>query len=164
MNKDGKIFGKINIIDLLAVLILLVALVGIGIRFTSTASKSVTDKTEFSYVVEIDDVRIYTVNALGKKGLVTDKQGNIIGEITNVEYDFKKEQKVLSNGNTVMVSVPEKYTAQITLKASGKESEDAYFVGENTELSVGSTLTMNTKYANCSGKIKSVEKVKNQGE
>ena len=53
MNKDGRIFGKINIIDLLAALILIVALVGIGIRFTSSASKSVTDNTEFSYVVEI---------------------------------------------------------------------------------------------------------------
>lgn len=158
MNKDGKIFGKINIIDLLAVLILIVALVGIGIRFTSSASKNVTDKTEFSYEVEIDDVRIYTVNALNKKGIATDKQGNVIGEITNIEYDIKKEQKVLSNGETVMVNVPDKYTAQIILKASGKESEDAYFVGENTELSVGSTIHMYTKYANCSGKIKSVEK------
>ncbi len=158
MNKDGKIFGKINIIDLLAVLILLVALVGIGIRLTSTASKSVTDKTEFSYVVEIDDVRIYTVNALKKMGTATDKQGNIIGEIETVEWDSKKEQKVLSNGETVMVDVPDKYTVTVTMDASGKESADKYFVGENTELSVGSTIQMYTKYANCSGKVKSVEK------
>ena len=162
MNKDGKIFGKINIIDLLAISILVVAIVGIAVRFTSTASKNVTNETVFEYVVEIDDVRIYTVDALKKMGTATDKQGNFIGEIHTVEWDEKKEQKVLSNGETVMVTVPEKYTVNVTLDAMGKESADKYFVGENTELSVGSTIKMYTKYANCTGKVKSIEKTQDE--
>lgn len=162
MNKDGKIFGKVNIIDSLAVLVLLVAIVGIAIRFTSAASENAKKEIGFSYVVEIDDVRIYTVEALKKMGIATDKQGNVIGDIETVEWDEKKEQKVLSNGETVMVTVPEKYTVQVTLDAAGKESEDAYFVGENTELSVGSTIKMYTKYANCTGKVKSIEKTQDE--
>ena len=158
MNKQGKIFGKINIIDLLAILVVVVAVVGIAIRFTSSASKNVTNKTEFSYVVELDDVRIYTVEALQKKGITTDKQGNVLGEITDVKYEPKTEQVILENGESKMVEKPERYTVYVTLKGNGKEASDAYFVGENTELSAGANIKMFTKYANCTGKVFKVEK------
>lgn len=158
MNKDGKIFGKVNIIDLLAILVVVVAVIGIAIRFTSVASENVTNKSEFTYVVEIDDVRMFSVEALQKKGLASDKQGNILGEITDVKYEPKTEQVIIENGETKMVEKPERYTVYVTLKGNGKEASDAYFVGENTELSAGANITMYTKYANCSGKVLKVEK------
>lgn len=163
MDKNGKIFGKINIIDFAAIVVVLVALIGIAVRFTSVASENVTRKTDFTYVVEVDDVRIYTVNALQKMGTVTDKQGNVVGEITTVQYTEKDRKTVLENGKAVNTVVPERFTVRLTLTASGKEADSGYFVGENTELSIGSSITMYTKYANCSGKIIDVEKIENQG-
>ena len=163
MDKNGKIFGKINIIDLLAVLTVIIAVIGISVRFTSIAAENVKKKTDFSYVIEIEDVRIYTVNALEKMGIATDKQGNVIGEITGVQYGEMEKQTVLDNGKSKKVFVPGKYTARVTLDATGKEAESGYFVGENTELSAGSSITMYTKHANCSGKIVKVEKKENQG-
>lgn len=163
MDKNGKIFGKINIIDLLAILVVIVAVIGISIRFTSIASENVKRKTDFSYVVEIEDVRVYTVNALQKMGIATDKQGNVIGEITGVQYSEMEKQTITENGKSKRVIVPEKYTARVTLEATGKEADSGYFVGENTELSAGSSITMYTKHANCSGKIIKVEKKENQG-
>lgn len=164
MDKNGKIFGKINIIDLAAILIVILAIVGITIRFTSIAAENVNKKSSFSYVVEIEDIRMYSVNALNKMGLATDKQGNVIGEITNVEYDKMQSQRVNENGEPVKVFKPERYVAKVTLQSEGKDTDSGYFVGENTELSVGSSLTMYTKYSNCSGKIVKVEKKENQGE
>lgn len=164
MDKNGRIFGKINIIDLSAVLVVILAIIGISVRFTSIAAENVKEKTQFSYVIEIDDIRFFSVAALQKMGLATDKQGNIIGEITDVKYDKKIVQTVLENGETVKSAVPERYTVRINLEAEGKETDSGYFVGENTELSVGSSITMYTKYANCSGKIVEVNKIENQGE
>lgn len=163
MDKNGKIFGKINIIDLVAILIVILAIVGITIRFTSIAAENVNKKAEFSYVVGIEDVRIYSINALTQKGIVTDKQGNIIGEITDVEYDTMKKQLINENGESVKETVPERYAARVTITAEGKDTDSGYFVGENTELSVGSSITMYTKYSNCSGKIIEVQKQENQG-
>ncbi|MBQ7985731.1 MAG: DUF4330 domain-containing protein [Clostridia bacterium] len=163
MDKNGKIFGKINIIDLAAILIVILAIVGITIRFTSIAAENVNQKTNFTYVVEIEDIRMYSVNALSKKGLATDKQGNVIGEITNVEYDKMIKQLVNENGEQVKVTTPLRYVAKVTLNAEGKDTDSGYFVGENTELSVGSSITMYTKYSNCSGKIIKVQKQENQG-
>lgn len=106
---------------------------------------------------------MYSVNALSKKGLATDKQGNVIGEITNVEYDKMIKQLVNENGEQVKVTTPLRYVAKVTLNAEGKDTDSGYFVGENTELSVGSSITMYTKYSNCSGKIIKVQKQENQG-
>lgn len=158
LDKNGKLFGKISIIDLAVILICLAAAVGIGARFVTNAAKNVTDRESFAYTVEIEDVRIYTVNALMKKGTVTDKSGNILGEITDVKYEEMTTQKVDAQGKAKWATVPGKYKVQVTVEASGKESDKGYFVGENTELAVGVTLTMGTKYVNSSGKIINIEK------
>lgn len=163
MDKNGKIFGKINIIDLAAILIVVLAIIGITIRFTSIAAENVNQKAKFSYVVEIEDIRIYSVNALKKMGTATDKQGNVIGEITNVETDRMRKQLVNDDGEPIKVYTPERYVAKVTLESEGKDTDSGYFVGENTELSVGSSITMYTKYSNCSGKIIKVDKIENQG-
>lgn len=163
MDKNGKIFGKINIIDLAAILVVVLAIIGITIRFTSIAAENVNTKSNFSYVVEIEDIRIYSVNALKKMGTATDKQGNVIGEITNVEIDILERQLINENGKSIKVVTPERYVAKVTLESEGKDTDSGYFVGENTELSVGSTISMHTKYSNCSGKIIKVDKIENQG-
>lgn len=160
LDKNGKLFGKISIIDILVILAVIVAAAGISLRFVTTAAENVRNKAQFSYVVEIEGIRFYTVDALNKKGIVTDSKGNsIIGEITDVEYEAMMEQNVSAEGEAVFVRVPEKYVARITVLAEGNESEEGYFVGDNIELSVGSTISMTTKYANSSGKVKSIKKL-----
>ena len=164
MDKNGKLFGKINIIDFAAIIVIVLAVVGIAYRFISIAGENVMTKSNFTYTVEIDGVRIYTVNALEKKGTVTDKDGNILGEIVDVNYKDKEIQTILENGQSIMTKVPEQYVVEVTLEAEGKESELGYFVGENTELSVGGGIAMHTKYANSSGKITNIQKIENQGQ
>ena len=163
MDKNGKIFGKINIIDLAAILIVVLAIVGITIRITSIAAENVNQKANFTYVVEIEDIRSYSVIALKKMGTATDKQGNVIGKIINVESEEMKNQLINENGESIKVLKSERYVAKVTLESEGKDTDSGYFVGENTELSVGSSITMYTKYSNCSGKIIKVERIENQG-
>ena len=154
MDKNGKIFGKISIIDLLVILAVIVGAFGFSIRFFSDAAKNVTEKTKFEYVVEIRDVRTYTVSALEKMGVVTEKKsGGVIGEIVNVESEPFKVQLAMSNGRIVSANVPEKYIVRVTVVGEGNDAANGYYLGENVELSVGASITMATKYANSSGKI-----------
>ena len=157
IDKNGKLFGKLNIIDLAVILVIIAAAAGICVRFVSKAADNVRSKTDFTYVVEIEGVRLCTVEALEKKGLVTDtKTKNVIGEVTDIEYQPMKTQSMKSDGTTVFAEVPDRYTALVTVKSEGIESDKGYFVGENIELSVGTTMTMATKYANSFGKVKSI--------
>ena len=74
-----------------------------------------------------------------------------------------RKQLVNDDGEPIKVYTPERYVAKVTLESEGKDTDSGYFVGENTELSVGSSITMYTKYSNCSGKIIKVDKIENQG-
>jgi len=159
LDKNGKLFGKINIIDVFAVIILIAAIIGISIRFISVPSKNVKNKIELTYVVEIEGVSDFTVDALNKQGKVIDsKQKCLVGEVIGVESRKQTLDKFDSDGNLLSSEVPEKYTVDVTIEAIGKESEHGYFVGNDTELSVGSTVKLATKYVNTSGKVKQIIK------
>lgn len=159
IDKKGRLFGKINIIDLLVISAIAVTAVGISFRFISTASENVKKTTELTYVVEIEGIRDYTLRALDKKGIVTNtKDDSVMGEIVSVEYQQSETQSVTTSGETVFAKIPERYTALITVKAEGRESDSSYFVGNNIELSVGSTISMTTKYVNSSGRVVSIQK------
>lgn len=158
LDKKGNVFGKFNIIDVSVVIVLIAAAIGISARFMSSAAKNAKEKVKFSYVVEIDGVRQYTVDALNKKGKVSDLKGKSeIGEIKSVKSQPMKTQSFMSDGRMVFAEVPEKYTVLVEIEGEGKESDNSYFVGNDVELSVGSTMSMTTKYANSSGKVKSIE-------
>ncbi len=160
LDKNGRLFGKISIIDLLAILAVLVAAIGIGARFFTPASDNVREKVQLSYVVEIKDVRMYSIYALNNKGVVTDsKSGAVIGEITDVEYEPFTTHEVRSDGEAVLAEVPDKFVAYVSIKSEASETDNGYFVGDNIELSVGSSVSLATKYVNSNGKVKSIEKL-----
>ncbi len=160
MDKNGKVFGKINIIDLLVIVVIIAAAIGISARFITNAAKDAKSVTDFSYVVKIEGVRNYTVNALEKMGKVSNiKTGELIGEITNVKSEPQTRQQIDENGRVVNAEIPERYNVYVTVSAEGKDSEDGYFVGGDIELSVGTTMTMATKYVNSTGRVTEIEKI-----
>ena len=160
IDKNGKIGGKVSIIDIFAVIIIAVAVLGIASRFVFAPSKNAKQRVKLSYVVEIDGIREYTVNALNKQGTVIDaKQKCLVGEITDVSSKQQKMEQFDAEGNVVYAEVPNKYSVEVTILSDGKESENGYFVGNDTMLSVGSDISIATKYVNSSGKVKSIEKL-----
>jgi len=160
IDKNGKIGGKISIIDLFAIIIAVVAVFGITARFVSSPSKSARQRVTLSYVVEIEGVRDFTVKALNKQGTVIDpKQKCLVGEITEVSSKQQIVEQFNSAGNIVYAEVPNKYSVEVTILSEGKESDGGYFVGNDTMLSVGSDISIATKYVNSSGKVKKIEKI-----
>ena len=69
------------------------------------------------------------------------------------------ENKVsMADGTYKVVPVENRYNAYVTIEFSGKESALGYYTDTNKQLSVGSTLNMNAKFAKCDGVIERVEK------
>lgn len=152
---------KFNIIDVAVVLLVIVAILGFAVRFGSSATDSVNSKVKFRYTMQIDSVRSFTVDALRKKGVVTDEDSAIsFGEIIDVQTDYATKVNSLSNGTVVSPKVPEKYTCLVTIEAIGSESDNKYLLEDTTELAVGRTTDLVTKYVHTSGIIKSVEIIK----
>lgn len=158
MDKQGRIKGKFSIIDIAVIFLIIAAVAGFVMRFGTSVTKSVTSDVKFRYVIRVEGVRDYTVEALNKKGVVTDKRAlEYVGDVVDVKTEDARMQSVLSNGEIKWTELPERYNCYITIEANGRESEDGYVLSDTTELSVGRTVELITKYVHTTGTIESVE-------
>ena len=158
MDKNGKIAGKISIIDLGVIILIIAAVIGLCVRFMSSTTTAVTSNETFRYVVKINSVRKFTVDALQKRGITTDKKSEMtLGEITDVQVGEAKMQSTTADGRIEWSNLPDRYTCMVTIEAEGRESEDGYILDDTTELSVGRTVDIVTKYVKTTGEIISVE-------
>ena len=157
MDKNGKIKGKVSIIDILVILLIVVVIAGIAARYGSKITTAVKSDKQFEYVLRVENVREYTVNALNKKGKVTDKKSEKdLGEIVDVQVENATQQSITASGEVKNPETPGRYTCFVTIRATGKESDDNYILNDSTELSVGRNIDLYSKYVKTSGDIKSV--------
>lgn len=160
MDKNGKIGGKISIIDIAVILLIVLAAAGIGMRFMSSATTAATSNVTLRYVVKINAVRSFTVDALKKGTLITDKKSEMkLAEIKDIEVSESRMQSTTANGEIKWATLPDKYSCLVTIEAHGRESEDGYLLDDTTEVSVGRMVELYTKYVKTSGEIIKVEVV-----
>lgn len=158
MDKSGKLFGKLNIIDLAVILAVIAVIAGITLRFMGGTSRLVTENTQIEYTVRVKNVRSYTVDALQQKGVVTNKKYTAeTGQITNVEVLPATHRSVTAEGKVIEASMPERYDCIVTITANGKETSSGYFDSDNNEISTGREQEINSKYVHTTGTIESIK-------
>lgn len=154
IDKNGRLFGKVNIIDIAVILAVVAVVAGVFVRFTGGAGKIVTATKKIEFEVKVDGVRSFTVDALDKKGLVTNKNYDIVtGEITNVDTVDCVQKATKTNGTVVEAPLEERYTSTVTIVTDGKESDSGYFDSNNEEIAVGREYTIYSKFVKTTGTI-----------
>ena len=107
MDKNGKIGGKVSIIDILVVVLVVAVIVGIVARYGSSVTGAVKSNKQFEYVLKVESVRQYTVDALEKKGKVTDKKSEKdLGEIVDVQVENATLQSTTASGELKNPELP----------------------------------------------------------
>lgn len=149
IDNKGRIFGKINIIDLLFLLILLVALIGGFFRFRNSAV-SVEKTAPGKMTMLIDNVRTPTVENIQEgQDLYHYDKGVFLGKIVGKRVvPFEKE--VDYEGTWVKAEVPDRYTVYIDLDVNVTESDKSYRVG-GEEIRVGNEYRVKSKQSSFSG-------------
>lgn len=146
IDKKGKLFGVINIVDLLVVVVLLLAIFFGVKRYLLKPDESKMMKPA-TLTFEITDVRKITLDTI-KEGhmLYWTDRSRPIGEITKVEHiPFTKALE--ENGEWVEKPVPGKYSITLTIEADVKDDGNAFWlVGEQAR--VGIKYLLKTKYIN----------------
>ena len=136
IDKKGKLFGKINIIDLL-VLIIVVGLIAFGAKRMGSGKVSQSETKEALVTYEIAEIRQLSVDQI-KVGdpLYHYDKGTYIGTIESV--DVEPYRDVLEyNGRWVEAEVPKKFVANIVVKANIEETDQYYLVGgEQTRVGI----------------------------
>lgn len=161
INKEGKLFGKISIIDIVVVLAIVVLAFGLYVRFGGGDEAMVsTQKQQIEYTLLVKNVRIGTVEALQQLGPITNATTKeYTGDITNVTFDDAVDTRELTNGTIAETSLPERYTATVKVCVDGKVNNSGYYTSTNQPINVGSTLYFTSKFANTSGVIIDVREI-----
>lgn len=162
INKDGKLFGKISIIDILVVLAIAVLALGVYSRFFVGNEKVETASSRIEYTMKIKEVRMGTVDALKDfKGPITsDTTKEYMGDIVDVTYTDAKKAVELENGQIKEAVLPERYDVTVTVQVDGNVNSSGYYTATNQVLTAGSNHVFYSKAAKTTGTIMDVYEVK----
>lgn len=163
INKQGKLFGKISVIDILAIIAVLVLIAGIYTKFIKNDNTNVdvsTSSSVFEYDITVSRVRIGTVEALKAGGPVTDvSTKEEMGEIVAVSERPAYNSDTMSDGSYRYAEVPDRYDVTVTVQVNGKISADGFYTRQNKQITTGSSYTFSSKLAQTSGIVSAVREI-----
>ncbi|MCF6460444.1 DUF4330 domain-containing protein [Clostridium sp. Cult3] len=156
INEKGKLFGIINIIDLI-VLLVIVLLVGGGVKRMKKNPAAVAETKKALITIEVSDIRTPTVDGIvvGDPLYHYDK-GEKIGEIVDKKIEAYKEPVESGDGKWILAEVPEKYVVLMTVEAEVKENPDVVIAG-GEQIRIGTQFKLKNRNVAVLGTILGVE-------
>ena len=158
IDEKGRLFEKINILDLIIVITLLILVGFTFIKFDKNNSKLFSD-TIIEYTVSVENIRQSTVDALSKnkENIMDYTSKKEIGNIVDFNYSPAVKLEQMADGRYKEVMPKDKYDCLLTIRVKGTISSDNYFTSSGKKIITGDTIEVFNKYASTSGTIKSVK-------
>lgn len=157
MDKNGKLFGKISILDILVLLLVLGVGAGTVYKYTSSRTVALGGNTKIEYTTVITGVRTFTLEnyKVGLKCFDT-KTGESIGTITDVRSEPLRETMEMPTGELVLAERSDVIKIYLDIEATGVETDQAYLINGTYEVKAGSELALTTKYVDAASVVESV--------
>ena len=137
LDDRGRLFGKVNIVDLLVLLVIIAVVVFAVVRMTGTSSKTVPVRV--TYVVEA--VRQASVDALQAKGTVTDDGGTELGKVQDVTVTPTLVEVPTADGQLKAVESPVFNDVSIVVLGQGRVAGSTVRIG-SVPMRVGKKVTL----------------------
>lgn len=137
LDDRGRLFGKVNIVDLIVLLVIIAVVVFAVVRMTGSSSETVPVRV--TYVVE--GVRHATVSALQAKGTVTDDGGVGLGKVQDVMVTPTIVEVSTSEGGLKAVESPVFSDVSIVVLGNGRVSGSTVRIG-SVPMRVGKKVTL----------------------
>lgn len=162
LDEKGRLFGKINLIDLVVVLVLVLVIIAV---LWKLGGSKITEAVEVNAPVieyevlctEIDpDTCDYAVAHIGDQLM---SNGEMIdGTITNCVIEPNMITVLDGDGNPIQVENPDFHNLRFTIESKVTETSNAFAVGTQ-ELRVGKAHIVKTVMLEITGYITSMEEV-----
>lgn len=169
MDKKGKLFGKVSIVDLFVILVVIVGIVGIFFtkgkldneKLLSDNSKMLiksaaeNDKLEIKLKVkEVRDVTRDSIIVGDEVYLVANDK--ILGTVSRVESVPAVRDVVTNSGVVYSAPVPDRYDVTIVVDADGKKKDEGYYTDSNIHLLYGKEMEIKTSTIQTTPKIEQI--------
>jgi hypothetical protein len=141
MDARGRFFGKVNVVDVI-VLLVIVAVVAFAVVRTTGDSSTTIPVTVTYYVEEQRQVTVNAlVEALQAKGTVRDDGGTVLGKLVSVEPTPTREQVPTANGELRDDPSPIYSDITIVVQGQGRMSGSTVRIG-SVQVRVGKKVTL----------------------
>ena len=142
IDKNGKIGGKVSIIDLLIVLVLLAALAFVGYRFLTKDRSGVVNTQQVYLSFTGAEVPNYVVENIEMGARVfDDTENNVLGYVTDVQTGQGYHYDVDKEGKTVALFPEDSSSVVITSLATGTLDPNGLLIG-GTRYAIGHTFVV----------------------
>ncbi len=142
IDKNGKIGGKVSIIDLLILAVLLAALAFVGYRFLTKDRSGVVHSQPFTMEMTGAEVSNYVVEKLQVGARVfDDAENNVLGYVTDVQTGPGYHYGVGNNGETVALFPDDSSSVVVTCRGEGTLDGNGLLIG-GTRYAIGHTFVV----------------------
>ncbi len=157
LDKNGKLFGKISIVDILVVVILIVGIIGAALtvsyinneKVVSDGSKMLLSSETNSNKMEIG-LKVYGVRDVTRDAVIvgdevySTKTDDLIGVIKRIDSVPSKQNVVTGNGTVVNTVIPEKFDVTIIVETTGKKTDTGYYTDTGVHILYGKDYEVKT--------------------
>lgn len=159
IDQNGRLFGKISIVDVLVILI--VAAMAAAIFYVKNGQNAgigngVVEET-ICFQVRVPGVPSYMEDAVQAGDLLYDlsyASGGALGEITQVQVEPGFRDAIYYDGTLGLAPVEDGVDLVLTVKGTGLVGENgSYMLNRIYDLGVNSSRTYYTKYARFDGRV-----------
>jgi hypothetical protein len=126
LDDRGRLFGKVNIVDLVVLVVIVAIVVFAAVRLTGDGAVA-TEPIKLTLV----DYRVDAAVAAGMqtKGKVTDTAGNVIGEIQSIQVTPTKEELLTNDGQLKVFTSATKHDITYLVLCQGTVTDSTAHVG-----------------------------------
>lgn len=161
INKQGKIFGKINVIDFSVIMVLLFFVFTVYVGYKVFVKDKANNKKPSEFVVKIRfknlEPELAKVISLGD--VEKNKYGVTIGQVVKIENIMPASMIIHDSKEFVVTNHPYQKDVMVSLRLFCIDKNDVYYY-KDFPVKIGSTLTFSTDLYNADGLIVGREPVK----
>ena len=156
---NGKLFGKINIIDFMVILIIALALILSAIKFNINPVKENVNEVTFQYTLEVKGVRNFTVDAFQKGDEIYEgKSENLLGKIIDIKTSPTQKYLADANGEINITDVPGQYDLSLTIECNGIKGNKGLETTTGENINLNKTINIFNKYCKTDFYVKDINK------
>ena len=159
IDRNGRLFGKISVIDVLVIAVVLVMAAALFFKSNQTHTGTSVTSDTITYQMVANGVRTYVADAVQVGDLMYDQDrssGGTLGKIVDIQVLPGTKLGEMNDGTAGMVPVEDGVDLLLTIEGSGILSEGRYLLNRVYDLGVNSARNFVTEYARFTGTVVSI--------
>lgn len=161
LDKNGRLFGKISIIDVVVILVVIVLAAALTFKRNQTHTGTVITNTPITFQLRVSGERTYVTDAIREKDYLYDldnRSNGPLGEIISVEVlpGPGLKQAAMNDGTDEMIPAEDSVNVLLTVRGEGIISDNRYLLNRVYNLGVNTTRNYYTAYAQFIGTVTAI--------